>query len=536
MAANNHRIVHHQAARPLIMGRKGVVASGHPLATAVGLKTLQGGGTAVDAALATAVCLAVVKPEACGVGGDLFALVHLKKDGDVKALNASGPAPQRATIEFFEHAGLDSVPTTGPLSIAVPGAVDGWLELHRRFATMPLDDLFADAIRLARDGFPVDVQLAKSIGEAKSADVDQAYRRALPSLTPGEFLCQPDLADTLATLAQGGRGAFYGGQLGARMCAGIQERGGILGVDDLKGTFYEWSEPLCSAYRGYQLFEQPPVSQGFIVCEIMNLLDGYQWDEMDPTHWAHVMIEAKKLAFEDRINHLADPNFGNADVERLISKAHAELRRKEISPRARPVEAPLPRTGSDTTYLCCADADGNVVSLIESVFAQFGSGVVAGNTGIVMNNRLCSFGMDAAKANALAPGRRPAHTLNSYMVFHDNEFFAVGGTPGADDQPQTNVQVLHNLLDQKMDPQTALEAPRWSHRPGTPPNSFGPESLRMEAGVPEQIVEGLKERGHPVEVVDRWSFGGAALIVRDPMTGTWMAAADPRRQTYALGW
>jgi len=248
------------------------------------------------------------------------------------------------------------------------------------------------------------------------------------------------------------------------------------------------------------------------------------------------MIEAKKLAFEDRINHLEDPNFGNADVERLISKAHAGLRRKDIGQRARSVIAPLPRTGSDTTYLCCADADGNVVSLIESVFAQFGSGVVAGGTGIVMNNRLCSFGLDAAKANALVPGKKPAHTLNSYMVFHDNEFFAVGGTPGADDQPQTNVQVLHNLLDQKMDPQTALEAPRWSHRPGTPPNSFGPESLRMEAGFPEQIVAGLKERGHSVEIVDRWSFGGAALIVRDPTTGTWMAAADPRRQTYALAW
>jgi len=536
MAVNNQRIVHQKAARPLIMGRNGVISSGHPLATVAGLKILQGGGSAVDAALATALCLAVVKPESCGVGGDLFALVHMSKAGDVKALNASGPAPQKATIGSFEARGLASVPTAGPLSIAVPGAVDGWLELHRRFATMPLRDLFTDAIRLAREGFPIDVQLTTAIGEAKSADIERTYRHALPNLAPGVFLRQPELAETLETIAQGGRAEFYGGQLGARMCAGIQAQGGLLCVEDLKGGFAEWLDPLSSDYRGYHLFEQPPVSQGFLVCEIMNLLAGYPWEEMDPAHWAHVMVEAKKLAFEDRNEYLEDPGFGNADIQHLISQAHAELRRKAIADRASPVDAPLRQTGSDTTYLCCADSDGNVVSLIESVFAQFGSGVVAGDTGIVMNNRLCSFGLDAKKANALLPGKKPAHTLNSYMVFRDNRFFAVGGTPGADDQPQSNVQVLHNLLDRKMDPQTALEIPRWSHRPGTHPNSFGPESLQLEAGFPASIVEGLKQRGHPVRMVDRWSFGGAALIVRDPNTGTWMAAADPRRQTYALAW
>lgn len=536
MLQNDHRITHQKAARPLIMGRNGVVASGHPLATIAGLKILQAGGTAVDAALATAVCLAVVKPEACGVGGDVFALLHLAKQGDVKALNASGPAPGRATIEYFEKSGHALVPTGGPLSIAVPGAVDGWLELHRRFATMPLADLFADAIRLAREGFPLDLDLARSIRGSQSVDVGRSYRDSLPSLAPGELLRQAELATTLEILAEAGRDVFYGGELGKRMCAAIQEKGGLLCAEDLKGSFAQWLEPLSSGYRGYQLYEQPPVSQGFLLCEIMNLLDGYRSEEMDPVQWTHLMIEAKKIAFEDRISHLEDPSFGDPDVHRLISKGHADLRRKEITDTARPVNAPLPRTGSDTTYLCCADAEGNVVSLIESVFAQFGSGVVADGTGIVMNNRLCGFGLDPAKPNALRPGKKPAHTLNSYMVFQGNDFLAVGGTPGADDQPQTNAQVLHNLLDKKMDPQSALEAARWSHRPGAHPNSFGPERLLIEDGFSAQIVAGLEKRGHPVDLVDRWSFGGAALIIRDPATKTWMAAADPRRQTYALGW
>jgi len=536
MADDKQPIVHRKAARPLIMGRNGVVTSGHPLATGVGLRILQAGGNAVDAAIATALCLAVVKPESCGVGGDLFALVHMNKDADVKALNASGPAPADATDGYFESAGLTSVPVTGPLSIAVPGAVDGWLELHRRYATMPLRDLSADAVRLARDGFPIDVQLASAIADTTTPDIARGYRDTLSNIAAGEFLTQPELADTLEIIAREGRSGFYGGELAQRISTGVREQGGILRPDDFDGTFAEWLDPLSSDYRGYQLFEQPPVSQGFLVCEIMNLLAEFPWEDMDPSHWAHVMIEAKKLAFEDRILHLEDPAFGPADIQRLISKAHAKSRKEKIGARAQPVEAPLQRTGSDTTYLCCADSDGNVVSLIESVFALFGSGVVAGDTGVVMNNRLCSFGLDKEKANALVPGKKPAHTLNSYMIFRDQQFFGVGGTPGADDQPQTNAQVLHYLLDQRMDPQTALEAPRWSHRPGTHPNSFGPEELRMEAGFPNEIIEGLKQRGHPVSEVDRWSFGGAALIVMDPLTKTWMAAADPRRQTYALAW
>ena len=538
MADGAHEIRYGKAARPLVMGRRGVIASGHALASASGLEMLRRGGNAVDAAVAAGFVLAVVKHEACGLGGDLFSLVYMKEEGKTAALNASGPAPGKATIDSFRSRGMEAIPTAGPLSIAVPGAVDGWLELHRRYGVLELAEVCADAIALARDGFPLYLALANSIEEhgPPGSDVHRCFRRPLEDLTPGRTLRQPELARTLEAVASGGRDAFYGGDVAARLCAGVQARGGLLEEADLDGRFFEWLEPLGTDYRGYELLEQPPVSQGFMVLEIMNLLEGYDWAEMGPAELAHVMVEAKKLAFEDRNLYLGDPRFHDPEVERLIGKEHAERRRQLIRPTAAPVAPSPPARGGDTTYLCVADGDGNVVSLIQSVFAAFGSGVVAGDTGVVMNNRLCGCVLDPEAANALVPGKRPAHTLNSYMVFHRGEFLAVGGTPGADDQPQTNAQVLHLLLDRGMDPQCALEAPRWSHRPGTPPNVGGPEELRLERGFPEDVAQGLRDRGHPVTVVAPWSFGGAALIARDPRTGALLAAADPRRDGYALGW
>jgi gamma-glutamyltranspeptidase/glutathione hydrolase len=294
--------------------------------------------------------------------------------------------------------------------------------------------------------------------------------------------------------------------------------------------------PISSTYRDYTIFEQPPVSQGLIILEIMNILENFSLAEMTPTDIVHAMVEAKKLAFEDRIHYLEDPRFGDPKVSMILSKEHARRRKVLIGERARSREEILASLGGDTTYLCAADSNGNAVSLIQSVFAAFGSRVVAGDTGIIMNNRLSSFGLDPKKANSLKPGKRPVHTLNSYMVFRENEFFAVGGTPGADDQPQTNVQILHHLLDLHMDPQTAIELPRWSHRPGTPPNLDMPQELRVEEGVAHEVVQGLEAKGHNVKVLGRWQFGGVELIVRDPGSGTLMAGADPRREGYAIGW
>jgi gamma-glutamyltranspeptidase/glutathione hydrolase len=520
------------------MGRSGVVSSGHYLASLAGIRVLQEGGNAVDAALATSFVLSVVIPDASGPGGDLFALVHMKKSGKVEALNASGAAPGRATIEMFRGKGLKQVPTSGPLSIAVPGAVDGWTELHRKYGTLELSRLAADAIGYARDGFPISRRLAQQIGEMGSSFpwIDRAFRKPLGDLTPGKMLAQEDLARTFEQIVKSGREGFYNGELGARMCAAIQAEGGLIGQEDLQGRHAEWLDPLTSTYRDYLLFEQPPVSQGFLVLEMLNIIEGYPLEQMEPVDVAHVMIEAKKLAFEDRINHLEDPRFGDPQISRLISKEHAGKRRGLISSTAKARESLPGSFGADTTYLCAADRDGNVVSLIQSIFAHFGSRVVAGDTGMVMNNRLCSFVLDPARANSLKPGKRPAHTLNSYLVFRNGEFLAVGGTPGNDDQPQSNMQILHRLLDLGMDPQTAIEAPRWSHSPGTPPRLELPEELSLEEGFPPDLIEGLRGKGHKVKVVGRWSFGAAEVIVRDPMTGSWMAGADPRREGYAIAW
>jgi gamma-glutamyltranspeptidase / glutathione hydrolase len=247
-------------------------------------------------------------------------------------------------------------------------------------------------------------------------------------------------------------------------------------------------------------------------------------------------VGAKKLAFEDRIRHLEDPEFGDPKISILISKEHAAKRRELLADALLQPQMAAAALGGDTTYLCATDADGNAISLIQSIFASFGSRVIAGDTGVIMNNRLCSFGLDPSKANSLKPGKRPAHTLNTYMVFKEGEFFAVGGSPGADEQPQTNLQVLHNLLDLGMDPQAAVEAPRWSHQPGTPPRDNLPEQLRMEEGFSPEVIEAVRRKGHKVAVADRWSFGSAKVIVRDHDTGTWLAGADPRREAYAIGW
>src|ERR1043166_9100545 len=536
-----HKIVHSTSFRPVVMGRSGMVSSGHHLASLAGVRVLEEGGNAVDAALAASFVLAVVKPEACGLGGGIFALVHMKKSGKVQALNASGPAPKRATIENYRAKGLKSVPVDGPLSIALPGAVDGWLELHSKHATKDLARLATDAISYARDGFSLYNDLAGTISELAPSysDIEKHYRQPLGDLTLGKTIIQSGLAHALEQIVKQGRKGFYEGKVAARLCAGIQAEGGVVHEDDLHENLAEWLEPLSSTYRDYVLYEQPPVSQGFIILEMLNILEGFPLDQkngIDPVDKVHFMVEAKKLAFEDRIAHLEDPRFGDPQIGKLISKQHAAKRRELITGASQQRARSTGSFGSDTTYLCVVDRDGNAVSLIQSIFAGFGSRVVAGDTGVVMNNRLCSFGLDPNKVNALKPGKRPAHTLNSYMVFHDGQFLVVGGTPGADDQPQTNVQILHNLLDLHMDPQAAIEAPRWSHQPGTPPRHEGPEKLRMEEGTPREIIDGMKRKGHDVAVVDRLSFGGADVIVKDHESGTLMGGADPRRPCYAIGW
>jgi len=529
-----------KAARPIVMGQNGVVSSGHQLASLAGVKILQAGGNAVDAVLAAAFVSAVVKPETSGPGGDLFALVFMKKTGRVEALNSSGPAPVQASIEYFRDRGLKSIPQFGPLSIAVPGAVDGWLELHKKYGTKDLAQLAADAIGLARGGFPISQDFAESVDEISPqfSWVDRCYRQPLGSAEPGKILVQKGLGDVFEKIALSGREGFYGGEVARKICATIKSEGGILAEEDLQSAVCQWLAPVHSTYRDISVYEQPPVSQGFMVLEMLNIAEGWPFHDgsLSRADMIHYQVAAKKLAFEDRIRYLEDPKFGDPKIAMLISKEHAAKRRQLVGDIMKRPAVAVANQASDTTYLCASDRDGNAISFIQSVFAPFGSRVIAGDTGVILNNRLCSFGLDPDKANSLKPGKRPAHTLNTYMLFRGDEVFAVGGSPGADEQPQTNFQIIHDLVDLQMDPQSAVEAPRWSHQPGTPPRDQLPEALRMEEGFDAQTLDGLRQRGHKISVVDRWSFGSAKVIVRDRANGCWLGGADPRRVGYALGY
>jgi gamma-glutamyltranspeptidase/glutathione hydrolase len=511
-----------KAARPVILGANGMVSCGHHLAALTGVNILREGGNAVDAALAAAFVMSVVKPEASGPGGDLFALVYMKKTGKVEAINSSGPAPAKASIDYFRERRLKAIPQSGALSIAVPGAVDGWLELHKKYATKEVPHLMRDAIRIAHEGFPIAQEFAESIEEFSSEFpwVDRCYRQPLGKVGPGKTLRQKGLGDALEKIAQKGRDGFYAGEVADKICATVKAEGGILTLEDLQPTVCHWLEPLSSTYRDALVFEQPPVSQGFMVLEMLNIAEGWRFndDSMSRADMLHYQVAAKKLAFEDRIRYLEDPRFGDPKISTLISKEYAAKRRELVDNVMNRPSANVANQSSDTTYLCAADRDGNAISLIQSVFAPFGSRIIAGDSGVVMNNRLCSFG------------------LNTYMIFRADEVFAIGGSPGADEQPQTNFQIIHDLVDLHMDPQSAVEAPRWSHQPGTPPRDQLPEALRVEEGFDAATLDGLRRKGHKISVVDRWSFGSAKVIVRDDENGCWLGGADPRRLAYALGW
>ena len=358
--------------------------------------------------------MSVVKPEASGPGGDLFALVYMKKTGKVEAINSSGPAPAKASIDYFRERGLKAIPQSGALSIAVPGAVDGWLELHKKYATKEVPRLMADAIRIAREGFPISQEFAESIEEFSSEFpwVDRCYRQPLGSLTPGKTLRQKGLGDVLEKIAQKGRDGFYAGEVADKICATVKAEGGILALEDLQPTVCQWLEPLSSTYRDGLVFEQPPVSQGFMVLEMLNIVEPWRFNDgsMSRADMLHYQVAAKKLAFEDRIRYLEDPRFGDPKISTLISKDYAAKRRDLVDDAMNRPSAKVANQSSDTTYLCAADRDGNAISFIQSVFAPFGSRVIAGDSGVVMNNRLCSFGLDPSKANSLKPGKRPAHT------------------------------------------------------------------------------------------------------------------------------
>ncbi|HTU17412.1 MAG TPA: gamma-glutamyltransferase [Gemmataceae bacterium] len=558
-----------RAGRSVTLATHGMVATSHPLAVQIGLDVLKNGGNAVDAAIAVNAALGLMEPMSCGIGGDLYALVWDAKTQKLYGLNASGRSPYQATRDVFAAKGLDEIPTSGPLSWSVPGCVDGWEELRKRFGTRTLAQLLEPSIRYAEEGFPVSsviagywqggaARLRRHPDAARTYLIDKRAPRA------GEVFKNPALARSYRLLAEKGRDAFYKGAIARAIVAFSDKNGGLFSLKDFADHTSTWVEPVSTRYRGYQVWEIPPPGQGIAVLEMLNLLEGYDLKKMGPesADWWHLFLEAKKLAYADRARFYADPDFVKVPVKELISKPYAAQRRKLIDMGKAMTRIPAgdPKLEQgDTVYLCVVDKDRNCVSLIQSNYFGFGSGLVSGALGFALQNRGCLFALEANHANRLEPHKRPFHTIIPSLVTKDGSQsfperiqrrnhpggvrtgvpWLVFGVMGGDMQPQGQVQVLVNLIDFGMNVQEAGEAPRLEHVGSATPTGLsgnrGGGTVYAERGISEKVIKELIRRGHRVKTV-RTNGGGYQGILIDPKTNVLHGGSEARKDGCAAGY
>ena len=525
--------------RSMVLTTGGVVASEHPLASQAGASVLARGGHAVDAAIAANAAMGVVAPMMNGIGGDLFAIVRDAATGALHGLNGSGPAPAALSIDALRARGATRMPQSGILSVTVPGAVAAWSTLSGRFGRLPLGDVLAPAIRMAGEGVPVaEITAAEWEGSEALLRADpEASRVYLPGGRPpraGELFRNPDLADSYRRLAAEGRDAFYTGDIARRVVACSTRHTGAIAAADLAGYDAEWVAPLSTTYRGWTVYELPPNGQGISALMMLNLLELFPIGRYghNSAEALHTLIEAKKLAYADMARHLADPAFHAVPVETLLSKEYAACRAREIDPwHAHPGVAPggLPTRGGDTTYLSAVDRDGNVVSLIQSNFANFGSGLVPEGAGFVLQSRGGLFTLDPAHPNALAPGKRPLHTIIPGFMSGPGGHMAFG-IMGGWNQSQAHAQFVSNVVDHGMNIQAALEAARVTKL------TFDGCDVIMESRVAAGARHDLQARGHEIELQGAFSslVGGGQCVSRDPATGVNAGASDPRKDGAAI--
>jgi gamma-glutamyltranspeptidase/glutathione hydrolase len=535
--------------RSVAVARNGMIATSQALASAAGLKVFQDGGNAIDAAITAAAVLAVVEPSMNGIGGDLLAIVWDAKSKRIHALDATGRSAHTATPEEFARRGLKQMPGSGPLPVDVPGVVDGWNELLARFGTIPMARALQPAIKYARDGFPVqEIMAADWAGSAKRLSQDAAAARTfLPNgqaPKTGDVFANPRLANSLELIAKGGRDAFYRGPIARAIIADMRTRNGLLDERDFTDHKSDWIEPISTNYRGYDVLEMPPSTQGFVALEMLNILEGFDIKTLghNTADSLHVVTEAKKIAFADRAAYLADRGAMHKDaLKMLLSKDYAAARRKEIDMQKagsyRPgaigggtmAPAELELFGldqGDTIYMTAADGQGNVISLIQSLFSNFGAGIVAGDTGITLHNRGSGFTLTAGHPNQIGPHKRPLHTLVPAMILKDGRPWVSFGVMGGDNQAQAHAQVVMNLVDFGMDIQTAGEVARMRH---------GGQELSLESGIGDAVRQALAARGHKPRD-GRGQMGGFQGILIDPRTGVLMGGSDPRKDGLAIGW
>jgi gamma-glutamyltranspeptidase / glutathione hydrolase len=542
-----------EAYRPAVLGTRGMVCSSHYLASLAGMQILQAGGSAVDAAIAVAAALGLVEPHMSGPGGDGYLMIHWARrgdgrGGDIRCVNGTGPAPSRARRELFlEH----GIPYKGIRSVSVPGLVSAWLEAHAEYGGLSLERVFAPACELAEEGFPISPKVAEALAaEAASGSPLLSHTASAAVFAPrgrplsaGGVCRNPDYARTLQAIARDGADAFYRGPFASAVLEMSRRQDGLFEPGDLHAFGAFWQEPIRTTYRGYEVLEHPPNSSGHVLLQELNLIESFNIPALGllSSESIHLMVEAKKLAFADRERYLADPDWTQIPLQRLLSREYAAERARLIDPRRAAEHVPAGEVREeDTTSFCVADRWGNAVVQLQSLQSLFGSGLVVEGTGILLNNRMTYWHLEEGHPDVLMPGKRVRHTMNAYMVRKDGRLVLAGGTPGADTQVQTNMQVISHVLDFGLNVQEAVEAPRWRHT-GNGTESEYPhtcaDELILEGRFPAETRAALEAKGHRLQIIGDWKGSGSQQMIGiDPETGVMAGGSDPRRDSSALAW
>ncbi len=536
------------ATRSEVIAQNGMVASSHPLATQIGIEILKNGGNAIDAAIAVNAALGLMEPTGCGIGGDLFAIVWDPKTKKLHGLNASGPSPQSLSLDYFLDNDYEGIPFYGVLPVSVPGAVAGWFALHRKFGNLSMNQILSPAIQYAEKGFPLTELIAHYMERSVKRFIKSNYPNIKETyLQPnggklaveGEIFKNPLLAKTYRTIANKGEQGFYSGTIARAIADEVQQQGGFLTTEDLSSYKVEWIEPVSINYRGYDIWELPPNGQGIAALQMLKILEGFNFSEIDfgSSEHLHLFTEAKKLAFEDRAKFYADMAFAKVPMKTLLSDAYADQRRALIQDKAS-IYSSGQLSAGETIYMTVADKEGYMVSLIQSNYYGMGSGVVPEGVGFMLQNRGALFSLDENHANVYAPGKRPFHTIIPAFVTKDGVPFLSFGVMGGDFQPQGHSQIVMNVIDFGMNIQEAGDAPRWDHKGSSSPRGNKVKNsgkIRVESGISYETIRQLMARGHDVGFATG-IYGGYQAILWDAKNKVYRGASESRKDGQVSGY
>ena len=536
------------ASRSEVIAKNGMAATSHPLATQAAITILQSGGSAVDAAIAANAVLGLVEPTGCGIGGDLFAIIWDSNKKEITGLNASGKSPQNLTLDHFRDNKMTEIPYLGPLPITVPGAVDGWFEMHDKYGKLTMMEILQPAISYAEEGFPVSETVAWLWNENSQSRTNfpgfmKVFMPNGKAPKKGEIFKNPALASTYKKIANNGRDIFYKGEIAEEIDQFMKENNGYLSYDDMANHKSNWIEPMSTNYRGYEVYQLPPNTQGVAVLQLLNILEAYDIRDMGfaSSEYIHTFVEAKKLVYEDRAKYYADPDFTNIPIDYLISRDYADKRRKLIDPNlaAKTVTAgDLPLENGDTLYLTVAEKDGNMVSLIQSNYGDMGAGLTPTNLGFSFQNRGQLFSLKDDHPNVYAPNKRPFHTIIPAFVTKDDKPWLSFGLMGGSMQPQGHAQIIINIVDFEMNTQEAGDAARIRHTGSSQPTDQiikDGGTLYLESSINNEIRNQLKEMGHNVSQNIN-VYGGYQAIMYDEKNEIYYGASDPRKDGQAIGY